>query len=235
MTVSRRSLLFASSGLAVGSLLSPDLAQARRRSAPGSTSGLVTGKSKALRHASIPGFLSAAQLAPHYSAHYGGALRGYLATDAKLESASQGNTTIDGNAFGAMQRTRANKANSVLLHELYFDGMALKNKSAIGDAKAALTKRFGSVDKWAKDFQACAKSASGWAILAIHNVNKKLYNVVSDKHATDVLWMSTPLIVMDVYEHAYYLDYKNDKAQYISKYMSHIDWGEVNRRFRAVK
>jgi len=179
--------------------------------------------------------LSAEQLAPHFSAHYGGALRGYVATDKKLEAASQGGTTIDGSAFGSMQRARVAKGNSVLLHELYFGGMALNRNEPKGEVRAAIIKRFGSVEGWAKDFAASAKAASGWATLAFHTVNKKLYNVVSDTHANGLLWMSTPLLVIDVYEHAYYLDYKNNKAKYIESFMSHIEWSEINRRCKAAK
>jgi Fe-Mn family superoxide dismutase len=233
--VSRRNFVVASSGIAAGALLAPGLVQARSPRTVASKSGLVTGQPKPLRHTSIPGFLSAEQLAPHFSAHYGGALRGYLATDSSLESASKSGTSIDNSAFGAMQRTRVSKGNSVLLHELYFDGMALKKSNPKGKVKAAIIKRFGSTEKWATDFQACARSCSGWATLAFHKVNKKLYNVASDSHATGVLWMSTPLLVIDVYEHAYYLDYKNDKAKYIGNFMSHINWTEINRRYRAAK
>jgi superoxide dismutase len=108
----------------------------------------------------------AEQLAPHYSAHYGGALRGYLAADKKLQASISTGTIIDSTGYGAIQRARANKANSVLLHELYFGGMALKknNDDVKTEVRLAIEKRFGSIDKWAADFQASAKAASGWAV-----------------------------------------------------------------------
>jgi len=59
--------------------------------------------------------------------------------------------------------------------------------------------------------------------------------VVSDKHAMGVLWMATPLVMIDVYEHAYYIDYKNKKGQYIEKFMDHIHWEEVNCTFNAIE
>ena len=121
----------------------------------------------------------------------------------------------------------------MLLHELYFDGMTPEASKPAKEIHAAINKRFGSIEKWAADFQASAKAATGWAILVLHPVNGKLYNVVSDKHATGVLLMATPLVVIDVYEHAFYVDYKNSKTQYIEKFMQHIAWEEVNRRFKA--
>lgn len=70
-------------------------------------------------------------------------------------------------------------------------------------------------------------------MLTLHPLNGKLYNVVSDEHAMGVLWMATPLLVIDVYEHAFYVDYQNRKADYVEKFMDHSDWKEVNRRYQA--
>jgi Fe-Mn family superoxide dismutase len=232
--LSRRNFLFVSSGATAGTMLVSGISETE--GADGidfSASGLVTGKPKPLRHRSIPGFLSAEQLAPHHTAHYGGALRGYSGLDAKLENSIKAGTTIDASAYGAMQRARQSKGNSVILHELYFDGLVPKSPPPQADVRTAIEKRFGSLDKWSDDFQASAKTASGWAMLTYHSVNGKLYNVVSDEHAMGPLWMATPLVVIDVYEHAFYIDYHNRKAEYIEKFMGHIDWSEVNARYRA--
>lgn len=231
-SLSRRNFLFASSGAAAGAFVVEGLAEAAEGE-EASASGLVTGKPKPLRFKSIPGFLSAEQIAPHHTAHYGGALRGYSAADAKLQSSIVEGTAIDSNAYGAIQRARAAKGNSVLLHELYFDAMVPKAVDPNADVRRAIEKRFGSLEKWAVDFQASAKAAGGWAMLAFHPLNGNLYNVVSDAHASGPMWMATPLVVIDVYEHAFYVDYKNRKTDYIAKYMDHIDWAEVNRRYKA--
>ena len=230
--LSRRGFLFASSGAAAGSFVVNGLADGAEEE-NASKSGLITGKPKPLRFKSIPGFLSAEQIAPHHTAHYGGALRGYTATDAKLQSSIVEGTAIDANAYGAIQRARAGKGNSVLLHELYFDAMVPKTVDPQADVRKAIEKRFGSLEKWATDFQSSAKAAGGWAMLAFHPLNGNLYNVVSDAHASGPMWMATPLVVIDVYEHAFYVDYKNRKTDYIAKFMDHIDWDEVNRRFQV--
>jgi len=77
------------------------------------------------------------------------------------------------------------------------------------------------------------KSAAGWAMLVKHPVNGKLYNVVSDEHSMGVIWMAIPLVVIDTYEHAFYIDYQNRKVQYVEKFIDHVDWDEVNARFRV--
>jgi len=219
-----------------GNFVAPGLAEADDDDAHGidfSHSGLVTGKPKPLKHKAIPGFLSAEQIAPHHTAHYGGALRGYSEADARLESGIRSGKAIDGYAYGALKRSVSNKANSVVLHEMYFDGMAPQAPDPGADIRRAIEHRFGSLEHWADDFAASAKGAAGWAMLVSHPVNGKLYNVVSDEHAMGVLWMARPLVVIDTYEHAFYIDYQNHKARYIEKFLDHIDWNEVNLRFRS--
>ncbi|MEK6233958.1 MAG: Fe-Mn family superoxide dismutase, partial [Planctomycetales bacterium] len=230
--LSRRNFFFVSSGAAAGSLLVPGAADADDEDGYFSQSGLVTGNPKPLRHKSIPGFLSAEQIAPHHTAHYGGALRGYSAADARLEESFKAGTAIDAAAYGSVQRSRQSKGNSVVLHEMYFDGLAPQAADPKAAVREAIEKRFGSVDKWASDFQRSAKAAAGWAMLVLHPVNGKLYNVVSDEHAQGPLWMAVPLVVIDVYEHAFYLDYQNRKAEYVEKFMDHVDWKEANTRYR---
>jgi Fe-Mn family superoxide dismutase len=230
---SRRNFLFISSGAAAGTILIPGLSDAAQGDSPFANSGLVTGKPKPLRHKSIPGFLTADQIAPHHTAHYGGALRGYSAADSRLEESIKSDITIDPSTYGAVQRARQSKGNSVVLHELYFDTLVPTAPDPKEDVRAAIEQRFGSLDKWADDFQASGKAAAGWAMLVRHPVNGKLYNVVSNEHAQGLLWMAVPLVVIDVYEHAFYIDYHNRKAEYVEKFMDYIDWDEVNARYRA--
>ena len=232
-TFSRRDFVFVSSGAAAGSFVAAGLVEADD-SRPAQQSGLITGQPKPLRYTSIAGFLSTDQIDPHYTAHYGGALRGYLAADEQLQSGIIEATAIAPSTYGAVQRARSSKANSVLLHELYFDGMVPKTNGPDAEVRSAIEQRFGALDKWAADFRASAGAAAGWAVLTYHPVNGKFYNVVSDQHAMGPLWMAEPLLVIDVYEHAFYVDYKNRKGEYIDKFMDHIDWDEVNRRYQTV-
>jgi len=195
--ISRRNFMVTSVGVAAGALLLPSHTNAKEQSSV-YQGGLVTGHPKPLLYKSIPGFLSEEQIAPHHTAHYGGALRGYFAADKKLQLGITEGTSIDTSAYGAVQRARTNKANSVLLHELYFDGITAKASKPNGEINIAIEKRFGSIEKWANDFQESAKAATGWVILAYYPLNGNLYNIVSDKHATGVLWMATPLAHLSI-------------------------------------
>lgn len=194
-------------------------------------SGLVTGAPKALRHAEIPGFLSAAQIAPHHAAHYGGALTAFKGVEAEYESALTAGTPIDAARFERLRQLQSSRGNSVVLHELYFDGLE-RGPVAPGEAlRRALGRRFGSVERWQADFVASARAAAGWALLVVHPINGRLYNVVSDEHAQGPMWLAAPVVVLDVYEHAYYIDYQQRKAQYVDRFLPHIDWAEAERRF----
>lgn len=232
--MNRRNFLFASSGAAAGTLLVPGLAEGDEGGkSPFADSGLATGKPKPLRHKEVPGFLSAAQIAPHHTAHYGGALKAFAGAEAKFEDSFTKGTAIDPAAFERLKQIQSSRGDSVILHELYFDGLALKETAPPDGIKTAVAKRFGSVDKWAADFVASAKAAAGWAMLVVHPVNGRLYNVVSDEHAQGPLWLAVPLVVIDVYEHAFYIDYQNKKADYVEKFLTFIDWAEAERRYRT--
>lgn len=229
--MNRRSFLLSSSGAAAGSMLVPGLADGEE---PGqAASGLTTGKPKPLRHTAVPGFLSAAQIAPHHTSHYGGALKAFVGVEEKFEAQFASGAAIDAAAFERLKQVQSSRGNSVILHELYFDGLALKATAPPAGIKAAVEKRFGSVDRWAADFVASAKAAAGWALLVVHPVNGRLYNVVSDEHAQGPLWLAAPLVVLDTYEHAFYIDYQSRKGEYVEKFLQFIDWAEADRRWRA--
>jgi len=230
--VNRRNFLFASSGAAAGTLAVPGLLEAAESGAIDfSASGLVTGQPKPLKHKEIPGFLSAAQIAPHHTAHYGGALKAVVAADTQLAESTKSGATADPAAFAHLKRLINSRGNSVVLHEFYFDGLSPKSVDPHQNVRTAIEQRFGSLEHWSADFIASAKEAAGWAMLVKHPVNGKLYNVVSDEHAMGVLWMAVPIVVIDTYEHAFYVDYLNRKAEYVEKFMSHIDWDEANLRY----
>jgi Fe-Mn family superoxide dismutase len=232
--IHRRTFLFASSGAAAGSLRVAGVANAAEEAGPFAGSGLATGTPKPLRHKEVPGFLSAAQIAPHHTAHYGGALKAFAAAESRLDEGLAKGPAGDPAAFERLKQLQSSRGNSVVLHELYFDGLALKATDPPEGVRKAIEKRFGSVDKWAADFVATAKAAAGWAVLVAHPVNGRLYNVASDEHAQGPLWLAAPLVVIDVYEHAYYVDYQSKKAEYVEAFLKFIDWTEADRRYRTV-
>jgi Fe-Mn family superoxide dismutase len=190
---------------------------------------LVTGQPQALAYEEIPGFLSAKQLQVHHDKHYVGALKGYhkLATELLEKS-------FDTTGYSARSRTRTHKANSTVLHELYFSGLAPASQATAFDETLTrkMEKRFGSLDRWWSDFQAAAVSSRGWVTLVYQPLSNKLYNIISDNHGDGVLLAGTPILALDMFEHAYYLDYKNDKTEYIRRFINHINGQNISMRYQ---
>jgi len=214
MRSTRRELLYGAAGATgVGLLPATPLREDRE-------SGLVTGKPKALTYTELSGFLSKEQVAWHHDSHYGGALKKFTQLDA---------------AVTANHRSRIAKANSVILHELYFDNMTADDSDPTSAAKKAIADRFGSLDRWIDDFRAAAMSSRGWAVLAWHQINGRLYNLATDAHDDGPLWFGVPLVVLDMYEHSYYIDFQNRKADYVDGFTGHLNWIEIDRRVRATR
>jgi len=229
----RRDFLFLSSGAAAGVVLAPGLSEADTPlSTFSTTSGLRTGVPVPLKYVEIPGFLSSSQLDPHHAAHYGGALKKFVEIEQQFDAAFASGNTVDPMAFETMKRLQSSRGNSVMLHELYFQGMAQTSGPPPEELRKAIELRFGSLDRWASDFIESAKIAAGWAILVLHPINGRLYNLVSDEHAQGPLWFSAPLVVIDTYEHAFYVDYVNRKSDYVEKFVEHVDWHEADHRYR---
>lgn len=233
--MNRRAFLVNSSGAAAGSFWIAGFPEGTEVNQGQARSGLVTGSPKPLRHAEIPGFLSAAQIAPHHTAHYGGALTAFKGVEAQYDELLGGGQAIDVARFERLRQLQSSRGNSVILHELYFDGIDRAPAGPTGDLLAAITRRFGGLDRWTADFVASARAAGGWAMLVVHPVNGRLYNVISDEHAQGPMWMAAPLVVLDTYEHAFYIDYQNRKAEYIDRFVRHVDWVEAQRRYLAAR
>lgn len=120
--------------------------------------------------------------------------------------------------------------NGVIFHEAYFENMA-KEPTNIGDrTKQVLTTGFGSYENWLEDFKACAMSARGWCILAYEQRTGTYRNILLDEHDVGPVGYMYPLIILDMYEHAYFYDYKTDKTQYIENFINSIDWNVIENR-----
>jgi len=113
-------------------------------------------------------------------------------------------------------------------HELYFEhlgGGGGDPDEAIG---ALIRRDFGSVDAWRADLKATGMAGRGWAWTAYDWDERRLFNYVGDAQNSFPIWNATPLVALDVYEHAYFLDYQTDRASYIDAFLANLDWSVVN-------
>ncbi len=122
----------------------------------------------------------------------------------------------------------------VMLHEAYFQNMTNQATSPDEATMHIIKAAFGSFDKWQDDFTNCAKSARGWCVFAYEQRTNSFRNLLQDSHDDGVVCLAYPLIVLDMYEHAYFLDYATDKDAYIKKFMAGISWETVGKRVQKL-
>lgn len=116
---------------------------------------------------------------------------------------------------------------TIRLHEGYFDNLGGK-AGASGKIRGLIKRDFGSYEAWEKEFWALGICARGWVILAYSLLDKRLHNYLCDVHNQGGVWGCIPLLIPDVYEHAYFIDYGTGRKAYIEAYTKNIDWGFVN-------
>jgi Fe-Mn family superoxide dismutase len=113
-------------------------------------------------------------------------------------------------------------------HELYFEHLGGDGGDP-DDAFGQLVERdFGSVQAWREDLKATGMAARGWAWTAYDWDEGRLFNYLGDAQNTYPIWNATPLVALDVYEHAYFLDYRTDRSSYIDAFFDNLDWTTVN-------
>ena len=113
-------------------------------------------------------------------------------------------------------------------HEIYFEhlgGDGGDPDDAIGDL---IERDFGSAANWKADLKATGMAGRGWAWTAYDWDEGRLFNYIGDTQNTYPIWNATPLVALDVYEHAYFLDYQTDRASYIDAFFANLDWTTVN-------
>ena len=159
----------------------------------------------------------------HYENNYVGAVKRLNAIGqqlAELDFAKAPNFMING-----LKREELIASNSMILHEIYFDGLggAAKPTGALADA---IARDFGSFERWRTEFSAMGKAeggGSGWVILAYSPRDKRLVNQWAADHTT-TLAGGRPVLVLDMYEHAYHMDYGAAAARYVDAFMEAIRW-----------
>ena len=125
--------------------------------------------------------------------------------------------------------------NGVVLHEFYFSNLSSKKTSPSQKLIEFINHEFNSFDEYINDLKEAAKSVrSGWVILGYDERQVKIQNSIIDLHDEHVPFLNIPLLVLDVWEHAYTLDYGINKAAYLDAFISNIDWDMVSKRLDNV-
>jgi Fe-Mn family superoxide dismutase len=113
-------------------------------------------------------------------------------------------------------------------HEIYFAHLGGDGGPPEGPIGTLVRRDFGSIDAWREDLTATGMAGRGWAWTAYDWDEGRLFNYIGDAQNTFAIWNATPLVALDVYEHAYFLDYRTDRASYIDAFFNNLDWATVN-------
>ncbi len=169
-------------------------------------------------------------LVSHYENNYVGAVKRLNAIGtqlAELDFAKAPNFVING-----LKREELVASNSMILHEIYFDGLG-GGGNAKGPLIEAIARDFGSLERWRAEFSAMGKAeggGSGWVILSYSPRDKRLVNQWATDHTT-TLAGGRPVLVLDMYEHAYHMDYGAAAAKYVDIYMEAIKWDNAAKLY----
>jgi len=113
-------------------------------------------------------------------------------------------------------------------HEIYFEHLGGGGGDPDGAFRQLVDRDFGSVQTWRADLKATGMGGRGWAWTAFDWDEGRLFNYIGDAQNTFPIWNATPLVALDVYEHAYFLDFRTDRASYIDAFFDNLDWTTVN-------
>ncbi len=136
--------------------------------------------------------------------------------------------------FAALKRIFGWEFDGMRLHELYFENLGGKEPLAKSPLLNQITEDFGSFDKWKQEFTDTGLMRGiGWIILYFDKAEGKLMNAWISEHNVGELVGATPLLVMDVWEHAYMTEYGLDRLGYIENFLKNVDWAVVAERYRS--
>ena len=184
---------------------------------------------KKLKYTELDG-LSEKQLREHHDVLYAGYVKKIGEIEEKLKSVdlSSANATYSDLRELKVEETFA--LNGVKLHEGYFDNMVNAGSPASGKIMEMITRDFGSYENWEREFKAMGLCARGWVVLWYDLDEKRLKNILCDSHNQDAPWNMIALLIMYVYEHAYFIDYATARKAYIEAFFKNIDWQYIDRR-----
>lgn len=153
-----------------------------------------------------------------------------------LEEALTSKGGVDAFRFESIKRQFGWEYDGMVLHEYYFDNLGGRGRIPKNSViYKRIQDRWGSFEKWRDEFtRTCKQRGIGWTILYYNQEKDLLYNAWVTDHATGPLIGATPLLVVDLWEHAYLCQFGTDREKYVNTIFEYIDWDVVNRRFKGV-
>lgn len=180
--------------------------------------------------------ISEQQLTIHHQKHHQAYVNAANAILEKLDKARRDNADLD---IKATLKDLSFQVGGHILHSLFWENIIPANQvsNPVGALEQAIEQEFGGLERFKKEFTQAAMSVegSGWAALAFDARTERLIILQIEKHNSNIIPSLPILLVLDVFEHAYYLDYKNERAKFIEAFWNIANWKEVAKRFERLK
>jgi len=179
--------------------------------------------------------LSARLIESHWSHNYGGSVRALNATNKRL-AAALADDDLPAFTYNDLKREHLMRTGSVVLHELYFDNLGGDGK-APADARRLIATSFGDFDRWETEYRRIAAGlggGSGWVVFGYNRHFRVLENYWMADHMHSPA-TTVPLLVMDMYEHSYQMDYGAATARYVDAFFANVNWDRVMARIEAIR
>ena len=187
-------------------------------------------EAKPLTYKTLPG-LTEKQLAEHHDVLYVGYVKKTDEIREKLKTVDLTKANGTHSDLRELKLEEGFAVNGVRLHEGYFSALGGNGGKPTGNLLKMIEQDFGSYEKWEAEFKALGLCARGWVVLAFDWEDMKLHNYIADVHNHGGIWGCSTLMILDVYEHAYFLDYGTNRKGYIETFMKNISWKHAEGKF----
>ncbi len=183
-------------------------------------------------------YISEEQLKIHHEKHHQGYVNGANNIFKKIDEAKEAKTMLDTKAIA---KELSFNIGGHMLHTTFWENMAPAGKGGGGTPGGAIAdvidKQFGGFDMFKKTFSTAAigTEGSGWAALAVHQCVDRALVMQIEKHNVNVFPDFQIVMALDVWEHAYYIDHKNDRAKFVENFWNIVNWDRVNKNLALVK
>jgi len=187
---------------------------------------------KGLSFAELSG-ISKKAIEIHYSKLYQGYVKKWQEIQEKLKTVDESTANASFSDLRELKIEESFVSNAIVLHEAYFDILGGEGK-AEGEILKMIEKDFGSFEKWLNNFKALGLCSRGWVVLGYDFNDGKLKNFLLDAHNLYGVAGTAPVLVMDMYEHAYFMDFGSDKKAYIEAFFQNLNWKVIDQKFHKV-
>ena len=177
--------------------------------------------------------MSEEQLTIHHQKHHNAYITGANTIIEKLDAARKDNSDID---IKSTLKSLSWNIGGAVLHTLFWNNLTAEYKEPTGKIKDMIETNFSSFERFKSEFTQNAMSieGSGWAVLTYDENTKKLQLMQIEKHNSNIYPGFPILMVLDMFEHAYYIDYKNDKGKYVEAFWNIVNWEEINTKLTKI-